>query len=1083
MSTNDLVRFVFGVPDKSIDNFNQKITGTPTLDSSTFNLTSGVKRGVGVRYGIAPLPGHNNTETPAANQNNGLQRSEITSGALGLTYRERIYGIVPLTMAPYDGSYPKTTKQYYAYIVGLDYGTDVSLDVCLGSTLESGVYKQASTIVAGLQASSYRQESPLIRLHKTELLNMPLTATPVAADMQAILKGITEKYYIPYAQISVAGKRIPYQWMFGTASSSGNATTAPDVQLWRATLTSRSGYSPTTTPTVYGGLPSEMMTREFTDNNQRQLTVYCLDQYGFGMDLYYTKQITQANTQANPAYDTTLNNYINLTGATKLGASVAYSDVNAAVINDPGSYTNSRHNAILIAGETPIAVVYQDWLKATTGMLPRFVDLTNPGCNPRVGVSTIDPVVVYQPTPKSSSFFDGSNVAVGTSETGILLQDFFYDIGFSYYNKLLDYETNVVYGTTVQSILQNNFSVKLNSITTQYNNIFQDMPNGYSVPWEYSNDIVYPANGPDPESNKGRGFHINDYEIRFYYRQDGVGSWLPVEKFDAAQLWFFNRWESSGGGGYTFSICKSSDISAAIGGEPNGLVQDYSPLPKQRYICTLVFQQRAFWFSETDFRFSLQNNIYAYPLRNVVSSQTGKWRGAIEYSRLDQSNLQGSIIVFADNKTYSGWFTGRVRQQPTQISKDTLAQLDVDGSDFTLDFLCNATAFSYRAAVVAEGIAYWWGPQGIYSYEKGSTPQKISGVLESDIETESIFNYVDMGRDQEVHCVYNKRSSEIIWFYPPKVTDATYPTYGLVLNVETGRFYPFKFRCQIDSAQNISLENDTTPDGIDGERLLLHCREPNTSIQRTYFFDEVAVAGDQGPGQQLSVISISTPATGQRRLTLASGSSGISANNISANDYISFQNVKGYAPALTLASDMIAKIVAVNNGSNYIDIEMPDGGELDATATLTGQTAFPIYHRGFDTIGVNGISYLYQTNYWLVDGLYQSWYWQYLYFLFKYSRIPQPIDPFHPTQGLLSRINLTFESTSGDSQTDVINLINNTKGHCQIHHPLYNQERSANGQALRFALSGIYIGNHWTFEYLEAHCLPEGGFTLKEFEG
>lgn len=1078
MSTNDLVRFVFGVPDKSVDNFNQKITGTPTLDNTTVNITAGIKRGVGVRYASTILAGHNNTETPAANQNNGIQRSETTTGSRGLTHRERIYGIVPITMAPYDGAYPKANRQYYCYIVGLDYSTDVSLDACLGSTLQSSVYKQASTFVAGLQASSYRQESPLIRLHKTELLNLPLTSTPVAADMQAILKGITDKYYIPYSQISVAGKRIPYQWMFGAASSgTGNATTAPDIQLWNKTA------SVGTNPTILGGTPSEIQTREYTANDQRLLSVYCLDDDCYPIDLGYTKQITQVNTNPNPAYDTAVNNYINLNGATKTGASVAYADINAALINDPGSYTNSRHDAVLIAGETPIAVVYQDWMKATTGMLPRFIDLTNPGCNPRNGLRTFPSSrgIPNQSDPSGLSI-NGFGVSVSDNDTGFLLEKVNYDIGFSYYNKLLDYECNVIYADTINGLdfSRSKFAAVPDVVTAAGQNIWRALQTEeHNMPWEFSNTAAMSGD------EVGRGMHINDYEIKFYYCESGIGEWLPAGSIDAAKYWFY-PWGSiifgEGFAGYGPLICTGA-VADIPGGTPNGF-NDYSSLPKQRYICSVVLNQRVFWFSEKDFRFSYKDNIYAYPLRNVVSSQTGKWRGGIAYSRIDQANYQGAVLVFGDSGSYSGWFTGNKFVQNVRVSANDTRGFPVDGSDFQLDFLSDSTAFSYRSAVVADGIAYWWGPQGIYSYNGVSKPVKISGLLESDVETESIFNYVDMGRDQEVHCVFSKRTSEIIWFYPPKVTDATYPTYGLVLNVESGRFYPFKFKFQVDSSQTITLENDDTPDGVDGERVLIHCRETSSSsVQRTYYFDELAQSGDQGPASQLSVISFSSPTTTTRRLTLATGSAGITASGIVANDYISFQNVKGYAPGLTLAPDMIAKITAVNNASNYIDILLPTGGAFDASATLTGQTAFPVYHRGFDSAGLNGIPYLYQTNYWLADGLYQAWVWQYLYFLFKYQGIPQPMDPFHPLEGLLARINLTFESTSGDSQTDILNLINNTKNHCQIHHPLYNQERSANGQALRFALSGIYIGDHWTFEYMEAHCLEEFGFTLKEFEG
>lgn len=1066
MSTNDLTRFVFGTPDKTVDTFNQKITGNPTLDDSTYNVTGGMKRGVGVRYSMAPLAGHSNTETPAANETNGLMRSEGITGD-GLTYRQAIYGIVPITMAPYDGAYPKANRQYYSYLVGLTYSSDLSLDACLGATLVSSVNKQKSNLSAGLAQSSYRQESPLVRLHKTELLNLPLDTTPTAASMQAILKQVPGRWWMPIAQISVAGKRVPYQWMFARTTSTPDATTAPNLNLWGKQV------SFGTNPTILGGSPSEIITREFVDNNQRLLSVYCLDDDGFPMELFYRKQITNANTASVPAYGSG-SNYLALTAATKGGASTSYANVAAAIVNDPGSFCNTRHEVVLIAGETPYAVVYQDWLQATKGMMPRWVDLTNPGCIPRAGLSIGTTSTVASSEP---SGFAQSNQLILSVVKGILRKDIQYDVGFSYYNKLLDYETNVVFGC---SFIPNSDLTSLSIPTWQgatENSAWEYMMDGgglpHLMPWEWSDS------NPIANVETGRGMHVNDYEIRFYYRESGIGEWLPAGSFDAAQLWFF-PFQDQGQDAY---ICQQP-VGGLPGGQPNGFV-DYSPLPKQRYICAVVSNQRAFWFSEKDFRFSLQNNILAYPVRNVVSSQTGKWRGGIAYSRQDKNNIQGSIIVFGDNGTWNGWFTGNKFVQNVRVSAQEVGQFPVDGSDFQLDYISDSTAFSHRSAIVVEGVAYWWGPQGVYRYEQGvGTPKKISLPLEASEYEQSIFNWVDMGRDTEVHCVYNRRSHEIVWFYPPKVTDVTYPTYGLVFNVENNTFYRYRFKCQVDASQQITLEKDDTPDGVDGERVLLHCRATASStVQRTFFFDEVAQAGDQIPTRELSVISFTSPSTNVRRLTLAAGSVGINAGGIVAGGYLSFQNVKGYAPGLTLASDMIAKIIGVDNASNWIDIELPSGAVFDATATLTGQTAFPVYHRAEFGAGLHGIPWLYQTNYWLPDGLYQSWYWQYLYFLFKYKGIPQPRDPFHPTEGELARMSLTFESTSGDAVTEVLSLINNTKDHCQIHHPLYNVERSANGQALKFSLSGIHIGDPWTFEYMEAHCEKETGFTLKEFEG
>lgn len=1077
MSTSDLIKFPGGTQDKGLNNFEPSIGSEITWSEDTSNVSGGMRRGVGVRYGMAPLPGQNNTEAVAANQTNGIQKSETTSGTDGLIYRENIYGIVPITMAPYDGSYPKTNRQYYSYLVGLDYGTDVCIDACLGATLVSSVNKQASTLAAGLAQSSYRQESPLVRLHKTEMLNLPQTATPTAADMQAVLKQFGSRYWMPWAHIAVSGKRVPYFWMFAKTTSTPDATTAPSLNLWSKTV------SVGTNPTILGGSPSEIITREFTDNNQRLVQIFCMDDDAYTIDLNYQKKITQSNTAAVTAYGSG-NNYSGLTSATKAGASTAYASVACALINDPGSYTNTRHDAILIAGEKPIAIIYQDWLQAAKGMMPRWVDLTNPACNPRTGLSVDDvaaPAASHGPT---SSFANAGDL-INTVSAGVLEANVNYDFGFSFYNKIIDYETNVFYGKT-QTIAANLTAMEiLTNSGPSANSAWYTMlatADLNLMPWEYSD--TSPRTGVET----GRGFHINDFEIRFYYRQAGKGEWSPAGNWDAAQLWF-----------YPFSlysqkalICEQP-VGVTVGGRPNGF-NDYSPLPNQRYICTVNFQQRAFWWSEKSMHFSSENNIYAYPTRNIVTAKSGKWRGGLVHNRTSPLQDVSRLIVFGDN-TYVCRFTGERYKQTLLLVTGTVTQSEVDGSDFTMDYLCEGTAYSFRSSVVAEGVAYWWGPKGVYRYDGLSSPERISfPALEPQV-----FDYIDTSKEDQVHCVYNKRTHEIIWFYPPKTADATYPTYTLTLNTENGKFYPGKMKCQVDASQNLSVANDNTPSGLTGERIVLHCRASSSdTIQRSYFFDDLVKAGDFQPSAQLEVISFSSITTNttndSRRLVLAAGSTSITGQ-VAAGDYISFQNVKGYAPSLTNVRDMIAKVVAVNTGTPSIDILLPPvtpGSTTlvtwDGSATLTGQTAFPIWHKTPTAAGLNGITWKVQTNYWLPAGLSEAFNWQFLYFLFKYGAIPSPSNIFpEDSRGTIvsaiPHMTLGYRTLVCDGEsTDSITLRLNSSGHCQLHWPLKNENRSSNGQALAYSLSGIYIGDPWTLEYLEAHCLKEKGFTLKEFE-
>lgn len=1057
-------RFPAGTQDKGISTFEPDVSADVTWDESTVNVTSGIRRGVQPRYGMAPLAGHADTEVTSGSRTNGLMASEATATGQGLLSRELIFGIVPINMASYDGAWPKANRRFYAYLVGLDDTSNVSLDVCLGSTLATTIYKQSADIRAGLMASSYKGESPLVRRHKTELLNLPTATTAVAADVAAVLRAVGSRYWTPYAHFQITGKRIPYFNMVGDTTSTPAITTAPNVCLWQFG---------TTTPTLthFGGAPSEIITREFVANQDRTITVYCYDTTGQPIDMNYTVPITAANTAAVQEYSTDPH-YLSLTGATKNGASTSYASVAMAMVNDPASFTNSRHDAILIAGETPIAVVYQDWLKAATGMKPQLIDLTQPSLTPRLLSKN---ALINIPHNLCRPANNTGALVGGAADSGIFRNTNIYEIGLAYYNKRIDYECNVVPYDYFLAILSANDLISATMTNTDATNncaweFMRAAAGGtHDAPWEYTNAVENAA------SEVPRQFSINDYELRFYYRLYGSTEWLPIEAFDAADFWFGVRTS-----GTTIGVAPQG---RPVGGYAGGF-NDYSPLPKQRYICTLNFNQRAFWFSEKGLQFSLQNNVYAYPTRNAFNIPTGVCRGGIVHIQPGDVEQRSRLIIFGSDQCYAARFTGVKAQQEVRVSAETVGQFDVDGSDFSIDYLCDATAYSYRAAAVAEGILYFWGTLGVYRDDGLDKPVKISKDLEDEI-----FNYVDMGRIDEVHAVYNKRTKEVIWFYPPKEADADYPTHGLIYNTATDKFYRDKWRCQIDSAQNIKLESDDTPDGIDGERLLVHARASSSAtVSRSFFLDSLCKSGEQGPGRELLCKTVSTPATGQRRLTMAAGH--VALTSIVANDYVALQNVVGYAPSgLPTANDFLAKVIAVNNGSSYIDIELPTGAVLP-NATLTLPEAFPVYHAGHDrytlTQGLHGITWNIQTNYWMPGGVSEFWEWLYLYLLSKFSAWPAPVD----LQGRKVGTGLTLGYRTLNCEGEIADTIylrdcseSALSGQSQIHHPLRNQGVASVGQALKYRLLGVHLGHEWTLEYLEAHCVPSKGFGLKEFEG
>lgn len=1062
MGTNDLQRFIGGSQDKGLNLYDPDIVPQIEWDEATVNVSCGIRRGVGPRSGITPLPGHADTETLAGTNTNGLMASEGSSGA-GLIHRNTVFAVVPVTLAPYAGAYPKTNLQYYVWIVGL---ASSGFDACISSTLSSSVNIQASDIRAGLAQSSYREESPLVRKHKTEFLNLPTITTPTAADMAAQLKPVDGRYWIPAAHISITGKRVPYQWMLGKATSVPDGTHAPNLNLWDIPFTTG------TSPTVHGGEPAEIETRGGITNVARAVSVLCLTTAGAKIDIQYALSITDAKTAAVPAYGTG-DNYSSLSSAAKTGASTSYSNVKAALINDPGSYTNSTHEVILVAGELPIAIVYQDWLKAVKGMMPRYVDLTSPACAPRTLTSA---------TTSQSGAFPAAAPGVGGPNSGILRANTQYDFGFSFYNKQLDYETNVALGMTT-TITPNSpgddfLCLTLDDVPATGTTNFACLANGtplHAFPWEFSDGAAVTG------TEVGRGFHVNDFEYRFYYRQAGTAEWLPGGSIDAAQYWFSWSFADTSHGP---QWC-TGPSGALPGGYAGGFV-DYSPLPKQRYNCTLIFRGRAFWFADKAMQFSLQNNIYAYPTRNAVSAQTGTFLGGIVHTQLNKTESTGRLIVFGSNQTYQARFTGNLSVQNVRVSADTVGQFEVEGSDFAMDYLCESTAYSYRAACIAEGVLYFWGAQGVY-YDDGTmaTPDKLSQNLEQEI-----FDLVDPARRSEVHCIYNKRTKEVCWFYPPNPSskyaaftplsfDLPYPTAGLIYNVMTDKFTNVMFKQQIDSAQLISLQNDSSTSLLAGDRVIIMSRHLATdqTKQRAFFFDDLCQAGEQSPQLELMVKTIATPSVGKRRLTVAGGSD---MTSVGVGDSIGLQNTLAYATSLSACSDMVCLVDTVDTGSGTIDIILPSGASMDGAATLAQGLSFPIFHAslaGFNS-GLHGISYKILTNYWLPTSLADSWLWRYLLFMFRYNN-----GWIHPT--VATALKLTYRTLvcGGFVTGETLGLTNNADGHCQIHHPLKNTNVAATGQALRFQLSGVHIGDPWTLEYLEAHCTQEKGFTLKQFEG
>jgi len=1062
MAVDEHERFIGGSMDKGISLYASAIDVNLSWSSEVFNVTSGLHQGVGPRYGLSPMPGQFSRIVPVSPGTNNFARSEGTAG-LGLKYREKLFAIY----------YSPNLKCYYA-VVGLLRDGKLSFDVVYSSYREAALttYSLPSdTIISGWSPSGYIERpivgSPTRAFRIGEYLPWP-KAVMYRTDFQDYFTGV-DANFIASACLNVTGKNVAYQWMLGSVTVIPTATATPNVVFGNTTLAVAS-----TAPVRLGVSTRFNVASQRVKDAPRVIRYYPLTNNGYVVsNMEYTAQITDASISATPGLGQA-QVYAQLTsGVTRLGSNTAYNTVSNVLVFDTTMTTSSKRDVVMICGTTPMAAVFQEGINNPDGLAPRYFDLTSTASSLRsIGMDS-----TFYNIKDSVLLPGGVMFTVDKNSGGLFEWAIPYDIGVAFYNKPLDYESNVKNIKNFQEFKpadsENNFSLKISSTTFGQNMWYQYQTTSFvSLPFDFtdtSSKAGYPV---------GQGLSINDYSYRFYYRLAGIGEWLPLEEYDAAYLWFIEASEFPAA-----SAVGKIPTARTTGGSPSQF-QDYSPLPKLPYFQVISFSQRAFWFEGGSFRFSGSTHEFHYPTRNIIDSATGEWTGAMVFTRQNDVAAQSVLIVFSEQASYLCQFTGDFQTQVVRVSAKEVGEFTVDGSDFTIDILSDLTAFSHRSSVMAEGEAYWWGPQGITYFGGTGAPTVISLTLESDNEEDSIFNLCDPDTYKEVQGVYSPLTSEIIWFYTPATPDPDFPTHVLCFNTESRKFMRGRMPCQIDNAQNVDIGGSNYAPKSEGTRMVLYARETAVSgVQSPILFDRKNPQADMVPGNILAVSTVTEPTPGTRRLALATGSLALSAAGIVTGDYLLIAGVQKYAPALTGTGDFIAKITAVTLSPDSLDIILPEGAAMNAAFTATSATSFPVYHRGLETKGLHGIPWVVDTNFWLPNGLINAYVWQYIHFLFNYLGIPQPSDPFDPAYAKLARITFQNRTLVCDGpSTSELKLSNNSSDHCQIQHRVKNENRSANGQALAMRFSGIAFGDPWTLEYLEAQCILERGFTIKEFQ-
>lgn len=1034
--------------DKGIDNFGPDVTADLSLDIETFNLSSGIHQGIGPRYGMAPLAGHADAETPSGARVNGYRKSEDATGT-GFKTRNRLFGISTLRL----GSYADITAKGTFYFAVMGRSSSSGFDIVAHSSYQNigglfpDLYKHSADLRDGLSSSSLGSTDPNFGL-MTDLINVDFSTRPVA--LAAYLGALdTTLNYVSTTSISVSGRDVPSQWLLGEALTTGDATHAPCPNFTR--LETIAAY-----PFILCGITPEFNIKNYK-KAKRSVYFYAIKDDGtFNID--YRVEFTPTNAIINSSFNLSKvekNIDVSAIVATKLTAGTGYANTKAVVVNDDLMVCNSSYKAILAAAKKPYVAIVQEWARNTDGVLQQWVDITNLPINPKVklsiyseGGASISTVFSAWPifvrgTPMVSAT---NGVSLGGPNTGILRANTVYEFNFSIFNKRLNFETNVgARGIKFQTGTDDFIGLQLFDAGAGSKTLYDAWANGTVAT---NSAPHFTGVGPD-------FWALNYLEYRFYYRAEGSYEWLPALFIDMVKFWFYTH-------NNKLTAC-AAPIAGLPGGQPGGF-SDYSQLPDDQYTCVLIFKSRVFWFSDKAVVYAYANNIFAYAGRNSLAAVGGEFRGGIVHNYPGQAEQTSRLIIFSSKETYVARFTGAPLMQPIQVSSTTVAEFPVDGSDLAVDPWTNLTAFSYRSACIADGILYWWGSDGVVRDGGVDTPEKVSQALEPDLST--LYDPNDIAN---IFAHYNSRSREIFWYFKPK-SDPVYQTYALILNTRTGLWLLAKFLAKIDSAQDLEIQGTAS---TFGKRTVISARfDASATIQRPFFFDYRNRSGDMRPTCDWVVKQISTPSAGQRRLTLAAGYDATNLATVAVGDYIALQQLGAYAPSMTLDDDFLGKVTAVGTGT--IDITIPTGAQIDATIALSQPEYFPIWHAKKGVAGLNGITWQMKTWYWGPGGLNYFGIWMYLYLYIKLLLLKsvdeQTIQVSHRTQ------------TSGDFVTETVPLVDNSDGNCQIYLPLLFGDTNNAGQAIRFKIAGVQIISEAVLQYLEAHSEMQDENALLQFQ-
>ena len=1117
--------FIADIKNAGVDTRSIDFSTIFDLHDDVSNVSSGMLRGFGPRYGMSPLVGQSTAQVIDSDGTYGMLGSvnptATTQAMYGLFRVYAIYSVPMLDQTDIGTTnFPKQNKTYFWVCVGLQptagdaSGKTLMAWVPLGTSDSSVVngfdWVPKAALAYGLLRPLVYTNAALVSAASTKPGNYRLNGYNGAGantltqfyNVQNIAQVSGTIDYCSTAILAVSGRTEPAPWIVGAKIANGT--------LDDSATSCFTGFGPPNFPTD----------RKFIEGKRTWYLFNVSTDQGLERTYSFAATPTYTDLVPTPDFNTVS---ANLTGTFVNGGTTqgrldsgapTYNDVDFVLWNDQANYLTTDHSLLLSAPGKPLCMVVQGWQRSSYANLEQWVDLRSrriaPPCRPTVdtdssglytesGVvaattsatpvntcwSRWTPYIPYSPGLRKLSDLTAARalapvaVALGAANSGILRANTAYEFVYAVYDKQLGIESNVGVPAKIHTGTDDFVALCLfaDQVTTSI----------YKQRISFNNVNVFGALGQGylADGDQFSFSLINYVQFRVYYRPLGAFEWLPALQIDAAQ-WYFDPnlkevWACSGA------------APGTVGGQPGGF-NDYSDLPDDQYNCVVSWKNRVFWLSPKSLVFSNRNNGFQYPVRNAAPIPQGEYKGAIIHNYPGEAEQDSRLIVFGTREIYVGKFSGELSQMSVQVDPDNIGTFFVDGSDFVLNSWTSVTAFSYRSACVADGILFYWGPQGVYRDDGKDTPSKISDALEP-----KIFDLYAKQRTDDIHCTYSEQTKEIIWYYFQNDVYSTYDTTQeqtklLIYNTQTKQFYFGGTSACIDASQKI-ISGTGKMDLVratGGDRSVIFARtsKASTGVQQAYYFDYRNRGGDMRYGLERMVNQFAFVDATTKRFTLPNGVTGISVGDLLATDQIhAYTNDQDSIGNPIDVEDFVGRVVAI--GASTIDVQLPTNITASFfAATLGALNSFPIY-IGKSILAANasaGNAFPYQisSQYWCPNGLRYNGFWLYLHLLFKLELLPaEGLDEiFGFTLAHRVPVSLDFNAQEvifGEVDNGVWSSRLNSDGNQQMYVPLEGVDQME-GQGLKLKLSGFHYAHKWVLQYLMAFANPQVYDFLKRFE-